>query len=373
MTERPDDDDSLKVRLVALTRDLVIIPSTVTRPEDRERCYQSVHNHLDAIPGIAIREYRCEGHPSLVALPEGCDAPEVLMCAHLDVVGLPDGAMYQSHIADGRIYGPGTGDMKGQLAISLELFRAFHHRHPGVPLGLAVTSDEEIGGVHGTGYLFGPVGLRCGVAIIPDGGSLDQVTVEEKGILHLRLSAFGHAGHAARPWLTANVVDALTDAAARLRHRFAQFVDHEPDHWYPTCTITALRTDSDTINRIPSEAEALVDIRFPPPHTLSSIYQLVRETIGPQVQANVLVGAEPTHLAPDPVYLDLAQAATGRSVRRGRESGGSDARFVCAHGIPVIMARPDVGNLHSEDEWIDIDSMLTFYDICQRYLEQRLI
>jgi succinyl-diaminopimelate desuccinylase len=373
VTDRPVDDDSLKDRLVALTRDLVIIPSTEGRPDDRERCYQFVRNHLDAIPGIAIREYRCEGYPSLVALPEGCDEPEVLLCAHLDVVGLPDAANYQSHIADGRIYGPGAGDMKGQLTILLDLFHAFHHRHPGVSLGLAVTSDEEIGGVHGTGYLFGEVGLRCRVAIIPDGGSLDQVTVEEKGILHMRLRTCGHAGHAARPWLTTNVVDTLTDAARQLRERFARLANHDPDHWYPTCAITALRTDSDTINRIPSQAEALVDIRFPPPHTLASMYQLVRETVDQAVQADLLVGGEPTHLAPDPAYLDLVYAMTGQRVRHARESGGSDARFVCTHGISVIMARPDVGNLHSEDEWIGIASMVTFYKICERYLQHRLI
>ena len=55
-----------------------------------------------------------------------------------------------------------------------------------------------------------------------------------------------------------------------------------------------------------------------------------------------------------------------------RESGGSDARFICRHGIPVIVARPLVGNLHAEDEWIDVASMVTFYHICHRYLEQRL-
>ena len=365
------DDDTLRHRLVELTRDLVIIPSTASRPDERERCYQFVRNHIDVIEGLEIRDYRRGGYPSLVALPQDCQVPKVLMAAHLDVVELPDAATYRSKIADGRIHGPGCGDMKGQLAIVLELFRSLHARHPGISLGLAVTSDEEIGGLHGIGYLFGEARLRCQQAFIPDGGSLDQVTVEEKGVLHVRLTARGRAGHAARPWLAANALDAVMDSVRRLRDRFAAFRTDDNDHWYPTVTLTVLRTENSTVNRIPERAEALLDIRFPPPHKTASIMEIVRANLSESVEALVLVGDDPTHLAPDPLWLRVCQSMTGLAIRQTRESGGSDARFICRHGIPVLMVRPEVGNLHSEDEWIDIASMVTFYRIADRYLEQR--
>ena len=40
-----------------------------------------MHNHVDAIEGVEIREFRSGGFPSLVALQTGCDEPEVLLCA----------------------------------------------------------------------------------------------------------------------------------------------------------------------------------------------------------------------------------------------------------------------------------------------------
>ena len=371
MTDR-NANDSLRDRLVALTRDLVIIPSTALRPEDRERCYQFVRNHIDGVEGTEIREYRREGFPSLVALPAGCTEPDVLLCAHLDVVGLPDAASYRTHVAGGRIYGPGAADMKGPLTVLLELFHEFHNRHPGVSLGLAVTSDEEVGGHHGIGYLFGEVGLRCGLAVIPDGGSPHEVTVEEKGILHLKLTALGRSGHAARPWLAGNPLEKLTGAVARLRRHFDALATDDEDHWYPTCAATSLWVDNETVNRIPSRAAAVLDVRFPPPHTMASMLDTVRELLGSGVGLEVLVGDEPTHLAPDPAYIELVQDMTGKPVRQVRESGGSDARFVCRHGVPVLMARPEVGNLHGEDEWIDVASMVAFYRVCERYLERRL-
>ena len=367
------DDETLRDQLVAFTRDLVIIPSTACRVDERKRCYESVRNHIDSIEGIKIHEYCSEGYPSLVAMPAGCREPDVLLCAHLDVVALPDESDYHSKIVDGRIVGPGAGDMKGQLAILLELFHYFHHRHPGVSLGLAVTSDEEIGGVHGIGYLTGDVGLRCGVAIIPDGGAMDEVTIEEKGILHLRVVAEGHAGHGARPWQARNALEALIDGLSRVRQHFETFRDASHDHWYPTCSVNVVHVDNDTVNRIPPMAEAMVDIRFPPPHTMGSMLALVRDLIGKELRAKTIMGGQPTHLAPDQAYLDTVRELTGKQPEMIRESGGSDARFLCLHGIPVIMARPDVGDLHAEDEWIDIDSMVMFYRVCERYLEKRLL
>jgi succinyl-diaminopimelate desuccinylase len=367
------DDESLKDRLVAFTRDLVIIPSTACRVDERQRCYESVRNHIDSIESVKIREFSSEGYPSLVALPQGCVEPDVLLCAHLDVVALPDDSDYRSKIVDGRIVGPGAGDMKGQLAILLELFHAFHHQHPGVSLGLAVTSDEEIGGVHGIGYLADEIGLRCGVAIIPDGGAMDEVTVEEKGILHMCVSAKGHAGHGARPWRAQNALEILMDSLASIRQHFDTLSDDSSDHWHPTCSVNVVHVENDTVNRIPPKAEAMLDIRFPPPHTMDSMFAQIQKLVGERVKAEMVMGGQPTHLAPDQAYLDVVQELTGETPRMIRESGGSDARFLCRHGIPVIMARPDVGELHAEDEWIDIDSMVLFYRVCERYLERRLL
>ena len=36
------------------------------------------------------------------------------------------------------------------------------------------------------------------------------------------------------------------------------------------------------------------------------------------------------------------------------------------------MSRPICGNLHSRREWIEIESMIRFYEIYRRYLEKRL-
>ncbi len=262
--------------------------------------------------------------------------------------------------------------MKGQCAIMLELFCGLQQRYPGLSLGIALTSDEERGGEDGVGYLFETVGLRCGLAIVPDGGSIHRVTVEEKGILQVRLRAVGKEGHAAAPWLGPNALANLTRSLVRLGEHFETLRDPaSPDHWYPTCVPTICSTPNRTINCIPGEAEAIIDVRFPPPHTVESLLAMVKQIAGSEVLVETVTTCPPTRLSPDPLYLKVTEQLTGQAPALVRASGGSDAAFITQFGIPVVLSSPIVGNLHREDEWMDLASMELYHRICERFIMRR--
>jgi len=387
-------DKELSARLTALTRDMILIRSTVTRPEERARCFQFLRIQLESLEGVVIREFEKNGYGSMLAMPRGIDSPEVLFCGHLDVIDHPRLPQYESHVEDGRIYGPGAGDMKGANAIMLEVFRDLQKRFPGISVGLAITSDEEQGGESGLQFLVEEIGLRCKQAIIPDGGSLNDLTIEEKGILHLRVKSQGHAAHAARPWLATNALEQLMVGIQRVKAYFDEMkpADYDAeegpsDHWFPTCAITELCTDNETPNRIPAEAEAVLDVRFPPvdnqhadlksppatwPATADSMRRQIAKLLGESLQLETIIQAEPTHLAPDPLFKQTTETVTGEPVNFVKACGGSDSRFLREHGIAVNLSRPVVGNLHGKDEWIDIASMVTYYRICEQYFLEKL-
>jgi succinyl-diaminopimelate desuccinylase len=366
--------EALRDRLVSMTRDLILIPSTGSQPDEIERCLSFLRTQLETVEGLRIDEHTCDGVPSLVAMARGVERPDVLLLGHLDVIEHPELPSYRSHIEDGRVYGPGAGDMKGALAIMVSLFIDLHDRHPDLSLGIALTSDEERGGHCGMRHLIEDVGLRCGMGILPDGGSLTEVAVAEKGLLHLRLRAHGHSGHAAYPWQSDNPVDRLLDGLQALRGRFRRLCDNGgADRWHPTCTITVVSTEGTTVNRIHDHADALLDVRFTPPWTLQSMLEEVRTTVAEwDLQPELLVGDEPTQLHVDDAYAQAAAAELGQPPQRIRVSGGSDARFLARAGIPTLVTRPDVGDLHGEREWIEIESMQVFYRILERYITQRL-
>jgi succinyl-diaminopimelate desuccinylase len=373
MTEiNHEDKRGVRERLIALTRDLILIPSTASRPDEIEHCIAFVRNYIKTLHNVEINEYRHNNIPSLVALPKKIAKPKVLLVSHLDVVSHGDAEVYNPEITDGRIYGAGSGDMKGALAIMLELFFNFHQSHSAISLGLAVTSDEEQGGNSGVGYLFDEVGIRCGTAIVPDGGSLNEITIAEKGVIHLHIICLGHSSHAARPWLADNPLEKLLERVELLKRYFLA-LKHDDDHWYPTCTLTRVETPNVATNRIPSVAKADLDIRFPPPYTVDQMLGEIAQVLGSHIETKVIISSDPMEFQPDALFKKVIEEVTGEPVSFIREDGASDSRFIQGYGIPVIISRPIVGELHSEDEWIDIDSMVKFYLICERYLERKLV
>ena len=368
------DESILRERLIQLTRDLVLIESTDDRAEERSRCFQLIRNHLDEVPGLEITMLEKKAYQSLLALPKGIERPEVLLCGHLDVVHHPEPESYRSEIKDGRIYGPGAGDMKGQLAILIELMRHLGRERPGLSVGIVVTSDEERGGENGVKYLVEEEGLRCGEAVIPDGGTINEIIVEEKGIIHLKVDAVGKSAHAARPWFGENALEKLACDLVRIKALFAEQtpVKVDPDnaqtHWFSTCAQTMMSSPNDSPNRIPELASAVMDIRFVPPQTSASILEQIRGVLSAGVSASLIVSAEPTHLAPDMEFLRITESVTGEDASLVRSSGGSDGRFFSNVGIPVLISRPRVGNLHGRNEWIEIDSMISYFRICREYI-----
>lgn len=368
MTVTKTDDSHIRAQLVALTRDLMLVPTTASRPQEIDRGLQLIKNHLEGLKQVRIHEYEDKGVPSLVALPAGVKKPRILLCAHLDVIDYPSSSAFYSKINQGRIYGPGAGDMKGCLAIVLEIFRHFHMNAPGISLGLAVTSDEEVGGASGIGFLFDKRNLRCGLALVPDGGSLNQVTTHEKGILHVKIKCTGRFAHASRPWEGDNALLKLIKYFSGLEQIFGSW-ETEGHQWHPTYAPTIMRTTNEVINRIPDYAEGILDIRFPPPYSSGGILEKIAGGLDKDMQTETLIRAEPTDLQPDPLYFKITEEITGKRVKEVREHGGSDARFIASKGIPVIISRPVVGNLHTQEEWIDIKSMVAFYRIYERYIK----
>jgi succinyl-diaminopimelate desuccinylase len=261
--------------------------------------------------------------------------------------------------------------MKGAVAIILEVFRNTFRRNPKASVGICITSDEEVGGADGIGHLFGSAGVLCGIALVPDGGSLNNITVHEKGILHLDLTCTGQTAHAARPWLGNSASEHLIERLQALRESFAKTFPTTEDEWHPTCAITTLNTPNRTINRVAAHAHANLDVRFPHPHSSAGMLDFVKEVVGPKIEVEALISAEPADFDPDPLFQRVTAEITGKPVLLEKSHGGSDARFIAKQGIPAILSRPLVGNLHAVDEWIDIQSMETYYRIYERYVRER--
>ncbi len=366
----------IETRILELLKDLILIPSTASNPDGLSHAVRLVRNHIESIPSVEIEDYNSGGRPSFLAKPRSLDGNvRVLFVGHVDVVEAePEG--FHPKIEGNRLYGRGAGDMKGQVALITELFKQFLSSRPDLPIGLMITSDEESGGEHGVGYLVNEMGCRPGLAIIPDSGSLNEIVRLEKGVIEGRLVSKGNSGHSARPWTCDNAVHRLLKNITKLTNHFNSFKLSETEkkigHWHHTISVNTLKTENTTPNSVPGSAEAVIDIRFTEVKTSSDMVAMVNELLDDKTVFYPELTSEPLVTEPDPVFLRITRQITERPVKLIREHGGSDGRFFTMLKIPVIMSRPKVGGLHSDNEWIEIDSMLKYYQIIAAYLREKL-
>src|SRR6188472_1123994 len=111
------------------------------------------------------------GRDNLRVTLTGGDGASLLVLGHTDVVPVGDGWTkdpFGGVVADGRIYGRGTSDMKGGLAAALSAMAALRGTGLSGPVELAALVDEEENGI----------GIRDYVSAVPAGAFLGCITAE---------------------------------------------------------------------------------------------------------------------------------------------------------------------------------------------------
>ncbi|WP_299868601.1 acetylornithine deacetylase/succinyl-diaminopimelate desuccinylase family protein [uncultured Roseobacter sp.] len=217
-TSLSDAIDAKRADLVALTRDLIRIP-TLNPPGD---CYRDICDFLDrrlSRHGFETKLVRAHDTPgdsdkyprwNIVARREGARSGDcVHFNSHTDVVEVGRGWTmdpFGGAEKDGKIYGRGACDMKGGLAASIIACEAFIETHPDFAGAIEIsgTADEESGGYGGVAYLaeqgyFNPT--RVQHVIIPEPLNKDRICLGHRGGWWAEIETKGEIAHGSMPFL----------------------------------------------------------------------------------------------------------------------------------------------------------------------------
>ena len=360
--------------------------------------------------GIPVKRFESgPGRSIVLARLKGAGrGKSILLLHHMDVVPA-DASRWKrdpfgGEIADGAVWGRGAMDMKGIGIAHLYAFIALKRQN--VPLArdvlLMAVPDEEIGGALGAVWMReqhyaeldpeyvldeGGVGSRD---LFSPGKLVFGISVAEKKILWLKLTAEGIAGHGSQPH-DQNPNDRLVKALARLlahplpsssffvvetlksrvgtlaANKFTNAIQHS------TISLTTLRAgvgEPPKVNVIPSIAEATLDCRVLPGTTKEQWLKEVARRLGdPGIRIEV------TYESDDPVvtthdsalYRALAAAVTRRYpeaivtpmiVPFGTDSNGFRPRGVKSYGfMPAVIPAAAVASMHGDAEFIPADAM----------------
>jgi succinyl-diaminopimelate desuccinylase len=360
-------DTSLRGELIRLISELIAIPSTADRPDQLQAVIDYVERYARALPGVSIHRAESQGKPSLIATLRETRAPAIMLNAHLDVVpARPE--QFQAAVREGRIYGRASQDMKGSGAVLLRLLKDLAALPEPPDVGFMFVSDEEIGGTNGTGYL-AQQGWSCGFFLAAEPTDM-QICYAQKGVLWIEATLPGKPAHGSRPWDGQNAIAALRDGLAALERRYPTPGESV---WLTTAVPTIVAGGS-APNRLPDKVTLTLDVRYVPEDRPEEVLAALRECFPGGEVRPVLPPFPPLDTNPKEASVgrlaECVTAVTGQAARLYREHFASDARYYSDLRVPAVCFGPVGAGLHSDEEWVEIESLLQLYTVLRRFVAE---
>ena len=375
--------------LIELTRDLVRIDSVI-RPETgntETKVVEFIAAWIRRELGIEplVEEVEPGRQNIITTVDSGNPGPVLMLEGHTDVVSEGERSSWSydpfgAQIADGRIYGRGSCDMKGGVATALLTAKAF--RASKVPfcgkIRLGFVCDEE-------GMMIGiKEFIRKGhaddvsAALVPEPEE-NQLCISMKGAMRAVVRVHGKMAHGCMPLTGINPNTRLARtilAFEQLEGAEKKRCAEDPYLGWPSITFTVIQAppagEPAQLNVMPAEAIGYVDIRTTPAQDhdqLRSQLEKIVAELGEQdpdyhaeiefIEDRPVVAIEKD----EPVVTCSASAyrdVTGKEPVYNGVPGATDGTFLNAwKGIPCLVNGPGPRHLpHQKDEYIEIEELV---------------
>jgi acetylornithine deacetylase/succinyl-diaminopimelate desuccinylase family protein len=360
-------------QLVARLVDLVRLPSQ--NPGEDERAVAGRVAEWCRALGLDVRvEDALPGRPNVVAVLEGPrPGPAVVLNTHLDTVPRSDGWTvdpFAGEIRDGRVWGLGTSDAKGQIVAMLGALAALIEAG-GLRAGRVVftaVADEEMGSEGARAVVRG---LRADYAVIGEPTRL-RVGIAHRGSLRPRIVVRGRSAHSSTPRLGINAIFKMR----RVLEALEAYVDgldarQHPLIGPPSGSVTLIRGGHKE-SAVPDRCEIVLDRRMVPGESQDAVIRDLEGLLATLAAADpeLEVGIEgylPTSGPPSETPRDAR--LVGLAVDAVREVAGAPpdvygAGFGCdmthfrAIGAEAVILGPgDIDRAHKADEYIGVDEL----------------
>jgi succinyl-diaminopimelate desuccinylase len=351
--------------IVALTTDLILLRTIPEYPDQLEKALELCRSKITA---GSIEYFEKNGSKSLLVYntTERPKRFKVILNGHLDVIPGKE-HQYTPEIRGSRLYGVGATDMKANVACIIQVFNEMASQ-VSYPLALQLVTEEELGGFDGTKYQI-EQGVRADFVIAAESTNFDIVN-QAKGIVWVKLTAFGQTAHGAYPWRGDNAVQKMARFLAVLER---EYPTPREQQWCTTVNVSAMRSQNSAYNKIPDQCEVQLDIRFLPSES-EQVLKRLKAIVPPEFTFEV-VAHEPALFVEDENYFVRQLCSATEDTREQPCSlycaqGSSDARHYTRVGDAGVEFGPIGGGIGADEEWIEIPSLQTYCDILKSFLRR---
>lgn len=354
---------ALADRLAARTLELVDIPS---ESGDEARIRDRL---LELVPPSLVLECRVDD-AALFIPARRTGAPLVTLAGHYDTV--PAQGNLPGRVSDGVVHGLGASDMKGGLAVAIELLHDLAAEpSPGLDVALLLFGREELPYEHDPlPELFARSSAihETALAILlePTAGRIQAGCL---GNLIARLTFHGTSGHSARPWLADSALArAVTGIRPLLDHQEREVVV-EGLTFVEVLAVTRLQAGI-ADNVIPGEASATVNFRYAPNRSPDDAETALRELLPHDAEVEVASHAPAGRVVATSALVRALRAAAGGAALEPKQAWTNVADFT-RHGIDAVNFGPgDPTFAHRRDEQVEVAALVRCYEALRAFVTE---
>ena len=350
------------MKIEKVTEELVKFQTVEGNIDEFERCL----DFIEAKFGKDFELERFEKEEEKSLLISRSENPRILLHGHIDVVEAGE-ELFEPETKDGKLYGRGTADMKSGIACLMKAMKNVSSDK----IALLLTSDEERGGFNGTGHVIEEKNLNPDFVISAepdDSGGFPSIVNRQKGVLQIEVSTKGVSAHASKPEKGKNAAEKLMEKYSEIRQLFTHEVE------FPTSLSLGNIMSQGPVNKIPRFASMQLDIRHSNQYTAEEVLSDIKSI--DEIDVEVLARAPMMQTSEIDDFVqslqESIQTVAGEGAELRSESFASDMRFFTERGIPAVCFGPEGYNLHGEEEYVELESMETYYDILKNFLESEL-
>ena len=319
------------------------------------------------------------------------DRPGFVLSGHTDVVPVADQDWSTNPFAlverDGKLYGRGSTDMKGFVAVCLAMVPEMQAAGLKTPIHLAISYDEEIGCVGVRPMLAEisrsrPKPLGCFVGEPTE----MQVTIGHKGKHGVRATFHGLAAHSSIAPSGVNAVEYAADLISEIRRRAKQLATGGAhDALYDvahTTLLTSIVHGGTALNIVPERCVVEFECRglgvSESKEVTDAIVAWARAEIEPVMKAaDPSCGIDFEEILDYPALdvpsghalVTLAKKLAGRNSHAKVSFGTEAGLFVSMADIPAIVVGPgSIAQAHKPDEYVEMSELLACADFVERLI-----
>ena len=315
------------------------------------------------------------------------DVPGIGLSGHTDVVPVAgqkwDTDPFTMVERDGRLYGRGTADMKGYLAVVLAAVPELQRRKLKVPFHILFSYDEEVGctGVRPMIAELGSTLVKPRFVIVGEPTSMTVVDAH-KGPVRWRVELTGLAAHSSMAHLGVNTITYAGRLLGELDRMEQDLKALPPNPRFAPAytTLQVTRIDGGvTSNIVPQDSWFGWEIRALPGCDHHALHRRLQEfaarhclpemrAVHPDADIRITITNEVPAFAADPgsevVSLALRAAGTNETFA---VSYATEASLFHMAGAPAVICGPgDIAQAHTANEWLAASEL----DACMQFIRR---